>query len=456
MIFRSLSSRLIAILCFISLLTFVVLVLTNTYFIRNAVVNLLTDLQRDRIQHLFAQLDARFSGQSPVDSLNGFLQAQHYEYDLFVFNRGGKPLAGTAALGPEQRFATNLQEEASLDGFAKVIYNQNPQSDFFAIKAVLVHQDLPILKKVLWPFLLSTIFVIIVSSTLGWVLIRYLNRRLARLKTGVAQISAGNFQLQLKDEGQDEIAFLAKSFNRMAAQLQQLIASLEQSNAARQRLIAHASHEIKSPLTSLKGFVDIIEYMNVLPEQQRRDLLPAVKKDLRRVIKISNDMLELARISTPEFPLDLRQFDLATLLTEEHSHFVSRARPHGARTQLSLDLPAHFHVHSDPERLSQILDNLWNNALKYGDLSQTIRTAARIDADTIRMGVSNIMKAGLTVAPEQLFEPFYRNPANPDKVAGAGLGLAIVKELAERLGGQTQARIDDKQITITILLPITK
>ncbi|MBN2000985.1 sensor histidine kinase [candidate division KSB1 bacterium] len=161
----------------------------------------------------------------------------------------------------------------------------------------------------------------------------------------------------------------------MSQRIKKLVENLEESNAARQRLLAHASHEIKSPLTSVKGFIDIIEF------------------DLEKT----------------------------TALT------------------------------TDPERLSQILDNLWNNALKYGDLSHPIHTFLYTENNVIHINISNFLVTRLDIPPERLFEPFYRNPYTADKAAGSGLGLAIVRELTKKLNGKIQTRLTDEMIEIELL-----
>jgi signal transduction histidine kinase len=233
-----------------------------------------------------------------------------------------------------------------------------------------------------------------------------------------------------------------------------LIENLEESNAARQRLFAHASHEIKSPLTSIKGFIDIIEYMQLLPPEQQQQLLPAVKKDLNRVIKIANDLLQLARLRDPEYQLEIRSLDLIALLREEHSFFTQKAAAFAARTVLECRVPERLMVDTDPDRLSQILDNLWSNSLKYGHLDEPIRTRLFVESDFAGITIANHLRRRLNIPAERLFEPFYRNPGDADKVTGSGLGLAIVKELTEKLGGKIGISENANTLAITIHLPL--
>ena len=242
-------------------------------------------------------------------------------------------------------------------------------------------------------------FAILISAVVGWLLVYYLNKRLDRLKKGVSKISKGEFDIQLEDDGKDEIAFLAKNFNHMSGEIKKLIHSLEESNAARQRLIAHASHEIKSPLTSIKGFVDILEFMNVLSDEQQKNLLPVVKKDLTRVIKITNDMLQLAQIRDPEYQIVFKQINLMDFLLEEHSHFSHKASANNVTAIYENKVTEKITLNIDGERLSQILDNLWNNALKYGDHNFPIQTEIFLMNQQVGIKISNHLKNRINILP---------------------------------------------------------
>jgi len=251
--------------------------------------------------------------------------------------------------------------------------------------------------------------------------------KIGSIEIGVAKISKGEFDIELEDKGTDEIAFLAKSFNHMSSEIKKLIERLEESNAARQRLIAHASHEIKSPLTSIKGVVDILEFLNVLSEEQQKNLLPVVKKDLHRVIKITNDMLQLAQIRDPEYQIEFSKIDLLDFLLEEHSHFVHKASANKVTAIYENKVTEKIELRADAERLSQILDNLWHNALKYGDHNFPILTQVFIENGYVGIKISNYLPNKLDVPVDRLFESFYRHPNVSEKVSGSGWDFPLLK-----------------------------
>lgn len=454
MFFKSFYTRIIFILSIMSLTLFMILAYVNTVLFKNELLESFSRVEKPRIIKIFKELDERFSNEFTPDQVKAKIDSLFFEFNIDVFDRAGNWIAGSESYMNkdvvEKSNSKKLYEQIRFASFVKIYYNPNKDSEFHAIKIHLRFVDSPIFNQVFLNFLLSGVFVILVSALVGWRLVYYLNKRLDRLKKGVSKITNGEFDIKLEDKGSDEIAFLAKNFNHMSSEINKLIHRLEESNAARQRLIAHASHEIKSPLTSIKGFVDILEFMDVLSEDQRKNLLPVVKKDLSRVIKITNDMLQLAQIREPAYQFEFKQIDLLDFILEEHSHFVHKASAQKVTAIYENKVQKKIKLNTDAERFSQILDNLWNNALKYGDHSYPIETQVGIEGEQVAIRISNYLKSKLNIDPEMLFDPFYRDPGTTDRVSGSGLGLSIVKELTEKMDGQIIPTLTDEKIEIAL------
>ncbi len=451
--FSSFHARVNAILVTTAISLFLVLALIMSLFFRTAVDSIMRDLERPRMLNIFAELDQRFDENSTPEEITAYLETLYLEFNLGVYDRSKQLITALLIPGSEVEFDNILVNKVRMTGFVHVYYNPNPESRFYALKIDVRIPDKPVLKLMI---ILTLIAIGIVFGVFYYVSLRLgadLNRRLERLKNGVSQVASGNFDVDLDESGKDEIAFLAHSFNLMSKKIKNLVTSLQESNEVRQRMFAHASHEIKSPLTSIKGFVDIIEYTDVLPEEQQRNLLPAVKKDINRVIKITNDILQLARLRDPGFQLDIQAVDLASLLREEHGHFAGKAESRDVRSRLEIDARPPLLCRTDPDRLAQVLDNLWNNALKYGDTGRPITTRLSLEHNIARIEISNFLRAPIDVPLARLFEPFYRNPATADRITGSGLGLVIVKELVEKLGGRIEAHSEELLLRIVLYLP---
>jgi len=312
-------------------------------------------------------------------------------------------------------------------------------------------EERTVIKRVFFLAIISGLVTLLVAIGLGWGLSASLNKRLLILQKGVAEIERGNFDVRLNIKGQDEIAQLGKKFNRMAQQLHDLIQQLEESNNARRRLIAHASHEMKSPITSIKGFVDIVDYLKLLSDNpQGQQLLNTVRKDIKRVVKIADDLVQLAKYQEPGFQIELERIHLKRFLREEHKYFETKARSLNARSRLVFPDNKLLVIQVDSIRFAQIMDNLWSNALKYGDLSHPIVTTVAEQGGLVHISIRNHLPFPLDVSPQQMFEPFYRHPKHTEKVKGSGLGLSIAKELVLKMGGHIQAHVEQNQIIITM------
>lgn len=456
MVFKSFYTRIIFILATMSFTLFAALALINTIKFRNEFLKSLSQVEEPRMKKLFNQLDQKFDFRYSTEEVKAQLDSMFFEFNLDVFDSNGVWITGSRSYlknVPVDKNPRSLYQKGRFASFEKIYYNPNKSSPFFAVKIMLRFVDSPIFNRVFFNFFISGVVAILVSAIVGWRLVYYLNKRLDRLKKGVSKVARGEFDIQLENEGKDEIAFLARNFNHMSGEIKKLIEQIEESNAARQRLIAHASHEIKSPLTSIKGFFDILEFMNVLQDEQQKNLLIFVKKDLNRVIKISNDMLLLARVRAPEYKTEIKPIDINEFLLEEHSHFSHKASAHRVTSLYECNFKDKIWLSTDPERLSQIMENLWSNALKYGDSNKPIKTELFWEKDRIGIHISNFLVHKIEATAEQLFEPFYRNPVTSDKESGSGLGLSIVKELTEKLGGYLDTQITDNKIEICIFFP---
>ncbi|RMH63843.1 MAG: sensor histidine kinase [Calditrichaeota bacterium] len=454
--FASFHSRVHAVLVTTGIVLFLILSLAMTYFFRVSVNEVMINLQQPRIHNIFRELDRRFDAQTPPEVIRGYLQSLFLEISLGLYTADGHLLLQMTSEHFPDTFDEILREDNPLTGFSHVYYNPNPESPFHAIKVGVVIANKPIFRLMI---ILTVVFGLLVLAVFYAVSARLganLRKRLSHLKAGVEEIADGRLDITLEeDDYQDEISFLARRFNQMAARVRGLIRSLEESNAARQRMFAHASHEIKSPLTSIKGFVDIIEYTDVLPEAQRQ-LLPEVKRDLQRVIKISNDILQLSAMRETSFKLEKQCIEIVTLLNEEHSHFMRRADKKGVRAVLKIETEKKIKAMLDPDRVAQIWDNLWYNALKYSAPGEDIVTTARVNDSVLEVIIANRVLSPIDVPLNQLFEPFYRHPAMAEKTAGSGLGLVIVRELIRAMNGVVDARQADHVLQVILHLPLEK
>ncbi len=459
--FKSFYTRVIFILSSVFVLLFLFLGGLISLLVKKTVTDTLTEVQQLRVAPIFEKINRIASSPDSDRRVQGFIDDLIIEMQIDVYDSSGKWIAGNQLYIPPAPTLSDTREKTAhqFTGYSTIFDNPLANARYRAIKISWYSPEKVVLKSFLKLLGLAGLITILVAAVVGWMLARYLTTHLQNLQRAVGAVARGNFDVALDIRGDDEIADLGRNFTRMARQLKDLVEKLADSNAARERLIAHASHEIRSPLTSIKGFVDIVDYMNVFSGQQdsqHQQLLTTVRKDIQRVIKITDDLVQLARLKEPHYQFQWEKIDLIAFLAEEHRFFVNRAIKQDTRATLILPKLKKFEMYCDPMRLAQILDNLWGNALKYGDRKRPIETQLIILANVIQMNVCNHLLQPLDVPPEQLFEPFYRHPSVSEKIRGSGLGLAIVSELVEKMGGSVYAKSDEKKLVFFFQLPILK
>jgi signal transduction histidine kinase len=251
-------------------------------------------------------------------------------------------------------------------------------------------------------------------------------RPLEQLTATARQMEKGDLTGRVNIRSGDEIGQLASAFNAMADGL----ARLEQ---LRRKMVGDVAHELRTPLTNIRGYLEAARDGLVRPDAALVDNLYEEVMLLNRLV---DDLQELALAEAGQLPLERRPVDVgavARIATE-----AIRLQAEAAGLELSLDLPSDLPpVEADPDRIGQVLRNLFNNALEFTPPGGQVTLTARLDGTWVCLEVGD---SGPGIAPEQLpfvFERFYRaDPSRARATGGAGLGLAIVKQLVEAHGGR--------------------
>jgi two-component system OmpR family sensor kinase len=288
--------------------------------------------------------------------------------------------------------------------------------------------------------LLATLAALVLALAGGYLVAGRLGRRVRRLELAAGEVSRGNFVDPLPVASKDELGQLTRTFNEMQAQLRRL-------DGARKEFIATASHELRTPIFSLAGFVELLQDEE-LDEDTRREFLETMSEQVARLQKLSVDLLDLSRLDAGSLELQAEPVDLAELARSVVHEFTPALADHG--TDLAVLLPEHGpEALCDRERVAQIMRILLDNALRHTPAGTHV---------TVRADRSN-GAAGLTVAdsgpglPEgsraKVFERFYTG----DAARGAGLGLAIARELAERMDGRLRLTSAPGGTAFTLELP---
>jgi two-component system sensor histidine kinase BaeS len=281
------------------------------------------------------------------------------------------------------------------------------------------------------PFLVSLIVAGAGGAILAALLAFGLGRRLTRPVTDLAgatrRLAAGELEVAVPVQGEDELAELGHAFNAMAAEL-------ARARAGQQRFLESVSHELRTPLTSIRGYAEAVQEGAVASEQGTR----VIAEEAGRLERLVADLLELARLGREDFSVASGEVDVSALARRA----VERHEPHAATLgiRLACSQDTECRARGDEDRLLQVLSNLIENALRLTPRGGTI-------AVSCRPGEVAVRDSGPGLAPEDLpraFERFYLHDRyRSERPVGSGLGLAIVAELVQAMGGHVEARSPD-------------
>jgi signal transduction histidine kinase len=287
---------------------------------------------------------------------------------------------------------------------------------------------------------------------IAFVIFGPVRKRLKQVQDAAERLGSGDLSARALADGGDEVAAVARSFNRMAEELTARAAALEASDKARRQLLADVSHELMTPLTAMRGYVETLS----MPELQinsdtGRRYLGIVTEETHRLERIIGDLLDLARLEGGGGTLRRESLDVESLFDRVAERHERELRERGVTLIREVSSGAAY-VTGDADRLEQALQNLAANALRHSDRGGTIRLEAAPVERGIRLRVRD---TGSGIAAEHLpliFDRFYKVDAARKASGGSGLGLSIVKAIVERHGG-TIAASNQNGAVFDIVLP---
>jgi signal transduction histidine kinase len=266
-------------------------------------------------------------------------------------------------------------------------------------------------------------------------------RRLRVLQSAADALGAGERHARAPEGGGDEVAALAKSFNRMAADLEARVSDLKESDRVRRQLLADVSHELMTPLTAMRGYLETLALPGAVKDDQMRDrYLRVVTEETLRLESIVGDLLDLARLEGGGSVLHREAVPVSWLfgrVAERHEVALGEKRITLER-QIAPDADG---VDGDARRLEQVLQNLTANAVRHTPEGGRISLSSRRDNGHVVLAVAD---TGSGIPQEHLpfvFDRFYKADASraQEQSPGSGLGLSIVKAIVERHGGTVTA-----------------
>ncbi len=265
-------------------------------------------------------------------------------------------------------------------------------------------------------------------------------RNISYLQNAARKVADGNFETTIPVAGAGQLGELARTFNEMQRRLAEL-------DSARKQFIANASHELRTPIFSLGGFVELLEDEDPSPEE-RAEFVRTMRQQIERLTKLATDLLDLSQLDAGAMVMQARNVDLGALAREVTREFSPRADLRGSRLELRTpEVPAI--AYGDPDRLRQIIRILLDNALTHTPEGTKVTVTTYSVNRRAELTVSDEGSGIPQRVQSRIFERFY----TADKAGGSGLGLAIASELAQRMDGRIGISSSRRFTAFTLDLP---
>ena len=296
---------------------------------------------------------------------------------------------------------------------------------------------------------LILIFVVVAGAALlaAWVFSSIITRPIAGLNRGIQHMSKGDFSSRVKVRGAGEMKQLARAFNSMSEKLE----TLDQS---RNQFVSNASHELKTPLATMKIMIESLIYQPDMDKNLRTEFMTDINNEIDRLSAIVSDLLTLVQMDSQNVKLTRENLSIAQLIKENAHRLQPIADQKGQTIQLSLTDPCD--MYADKSKLNQVIYNLMENAVKYtqngGQIKVGLQRQGRDARFTVTDNGPGIPKENLP----HIFDRFYRvDKARSREKGGTGLGLSIVHQLVLLHGGAISVESEEgKGATFIVELPL--
>lgn len=272
------------------------------------------------------------------------------------------------------------------------------------------------------PFIALVLAALTVAAS--WLFSRWFTGPLSHLSAATRQMAEGNYHVQVPVEGQDEIGHLAQDFNHMADQI-------NRASQLQRDLLANVSHDLRTPLTLIKGYAETVRDLTGSDPQRRTDQLNVIVDETDRLTALVNSVMELSKVSSGTDQPNPVDFDLSALCEEVAERYEGICAQNGYTLQVQADPPCM--VHADPAMMERVLHNLLGNALQHIGPDKVFILRTTPVEDGVRVEVED---HGPGIPQEDLpylFDRYYRSRRDAGKI-GSGLGLTITKAILQSHG----------------------
>ena len=321
-----------------------------------------------------------------------------------------------------------------------------------------VYDFSPLLYSVAYHFFTSELLIVVTAITI-WaiVVLILLYKLLKKVFSYVTALSKASDNLMNKDveyvELPDELKEIENKMNALKLE------SLKNERAARENeqkkdeLIVYLAHDIKTPLTSMIGYLSILDEIDDMPVSQRKKYVSIALNKSYKLEDLINELFDIARFNSEKIILEKEELNLNLMIEQIIDDFYPTLKELGK--DIKLNTEENVKINADPDKLSRVFSNLIKNAINYSREESDIIVNIRKNVGSITVEVINKGKQIPKEKLERLFEKFYRaDSSRTSKTGGSGLGLAIAKDIVELHNGTIKAVSDKDETTFCVELPV--
>jgi len=292
----------------------------------------------------------------------------------------------------------------------------------------------------------AIIFIVFIT-----VLLLHYAKRIFKLEQGARTVSEGDYDV-LIDVGGGELGSIANSINNISAGINTAVEERMKSERLKTELITNVSHDIRTPLTSIITYTDLLEHEG-LDSQKAPDYLDVLKQKSQRLKTLTDELFEAAKAATGNIDVNLTDLNVVSLINQVLGELDNTVKSSGF--DLRVNLPDKLLARADGRLMQRVIENLLSNVFKYSlPGSRVYLDAFPVSASEVRIDIKNISASELNFDPSELTERFKRGDDSRAD-GGSGLGLSIVQSFVSAQGGKFEISIDGDLFKATVLLPVS-
>jgi len=291
---------------------------------------------------------------------------------------------------------------------------------------------------------IAFLFLILASIVLFVIIFHLLTHRITRyiqdITGSIQKIAQGDFSTRLEVQDENEFSIIAQNLNVMALDLKLAKEKEKKAENTKNELITNVAHDLRTPLTSIIGYLDILNTKPDITEEERKKYMDIAYNKSKRLESMINDLFSFTKLTYGNMPIKQDMLDVVKLLEQQIEEFYLTFEDYNLVCEFKAYEP-NAYVLGDGAMIARAFENLISNAIKYGKDGKIVKVITKKEANFIKVSVINY---GSVIPKEDLpyiFDRFYRVEQSRAEVSGGtGLGLSIAKGIIEKHGGRIEAR----------------